>query len=396
MPHKKFMSQGDKAMNMKKRIFILLPISTILIIFSLMVLNLSCDRNGIAFGAKSESPLKNSKELSSARDIQGVLREIAKLYSDRVVYISTEQTVKLPSHPFFNDPFFREFFGQPNIPRTRKHKRKGLGTGFVLSEDGYICTNQHVVAHVDKVKVKINKNIYDAKIIGTDERTDIALLKIEPKEKLKPVYMGDSDSVKVGDWAIAIGNPFGLDKTFTLGVVSATGRKDVDMMGGMQSHIQTDASINPGNSGGPLINIDGEVIGINRMIYSRSGGNIGIGFAIPINKAKVILAELRKHKKVKRGYIGVQIVPLTEEYAKDLGLENNEGALVGQVVDDGPAAKAGIKVGDVIIEAGSKKVKDFTDLVNAVEKTSIGKSIKITVWRNKSKVTLFITVSERP
>ncbi|HNX59690.1 MAG TPA: PDZ domain-containing protein, partial [Spirochaetota bacterium] len=182
--------------------------------------------------------------------------------------------------------------------------------------------------------------------------------------------------------------------TFTVGVVSATGRKDVDM--GSQSHIQTDASINPGNSGGPLINIRGEVIGINRMIYSQSGGNMGIGFAIPINSAKTILEQLKTNKKIKRGYIGVQIAPLTEEYAKELGLKTSDGALVGAIQDDGPAQKAGVQEGDVIIKAGDKKITNYGDLIELVEATPIGKTIKITVWRKGSEANLFVTVKERP
>ncbi|HQQ50181.1 MAG TPA: PDZ domain-containing protein, partial [Spirochaetota bacterium] len=204
------------------------------------------------------------------------------------------------------------------------------------------------------------------------------------------------DQVKVGDWAIAIGNPFGLDRTFTVGVISATSRKDVDMMGGSQSHIQTDAAINPGNSGGPLVNINGEVIGINRMIYSQSGGYMGIGFAIPINTAKAILEQLKKYKKVKTGYIGVQIVPLTEEYANELGLKNTEGALVGGIMENSPAEKAGIQPGDVIISVDDKNIKSYEDLIEIVNKTPIGKTLKVGVWRNKQKIYLFVTVKERP
>ena len=303
--------------------------------------------------------------------------------------------MKIPQHPFFNDPFFREFFGTPQQgPRTQR--RTGLGTGFVLSDDGYICTNHHVVSGVDKITVKINAREYPAKIIGSDEKTDIALLKISPAEKLKPVYLGNSDEVRVGDWAIAIGNPFGLDKTFTVGVISATGRRDVDMMGGSQYHIQTDASINPGNSGGPLININGEVIGINRMIYSNSGGSLGIGFAIPMNTARSILEQLKTHKKIKRGYIGVQIVPLTEEYAGQLGLKTAEGALIGGLEENGPAARAGVRVGDVIVKINDTAIKDYNTLVDIVGKAPIAKTLKATVWREGKEINLFITVGERP
>lgn len=347
------------------------------------------------FGSSGKSPLREGSTVSDALKVQDVFKKIYEINKNSVVFISTEQTVKMQQHPFLNDPFFRDFFG-PGMNQPKSQKRNGLGTGFIISEDGYICTNNHVIAGVDKIKVKVDKTSYDAVLVGSDERTDLALLKIDVKEKLVPVYFGDSDSIAVGDWAIAIGNPFGLDKTFTVGIISSAARRDVDLMGGSQTHIQTDASINPGNSGGPLLNIYGEVIGVNRMIYSQSGGNIGIGFAIPVNTAKNVLEQLKKHKKIKRGFIGVQIVPLTEEYAKELGLAENNGALVGQVTENGPADKGGIQTGDVILSVAGKEIKNFADLISEIENSGIGKTLKIEVWRNKSKIALFITVGERP
>lgn len=381
---------------MKSRKTFFIP-AFVLILFSLLLYHSSCSqKDAPVFGESKQSPIRSSSEVARAYEIQKVFREIYSLYKDRVVFIATEQTVKLPQHPFFNDPFFREFFGVPDQGREQYQRRTGLGTGFVLSEDGYICTNHHVVAGVDKITVKINETTYPAKLVGSDEKTDIALLKISPRAKLNPVFIGNSDEVTVGDWAVAMGNPFGLDKTFTVGVISATGRKDVDMMGGSGSHIQTDASINPGNSGGPLININGEVIGINRMIYSNTGGSIGIGFAIPINTAMSILEQLKLHKKIKRGFIGVQIVPLTDEYAQQLGLKSKEGALVGAVVTNGPAAKAGVQVGDLIVAVNDAPVKDYGDLIETVSKSAIGKALKLTVIREKNKLNLFVTVAERP
>jgi len=369
---------------------------SLILIASFFLYPFSCSQRDVpVFGESSQSPIRSSAEAAKAVEIQKAFRDIYDIYKDRVVFIATEQTVKIPQNPFFNDPFFREFFGGPQQgPRTQR--RTGLGTGFVLSDDGYICTNHHVVSGVDKITVKINAREYPAKIIGSDEKTDIALLKISPAEKLKPVYLGNSDEVRVGDWAIAIGNPFGLDKTFTVGVISATGRRDVDMMGGSQYHIQTDASINPGNSGGPLININGEVIGINRMIYSNSGGSLGIGFAIPMNTARSILEQLKTHKKIKRGYIGVQIVPLTEEYAGQLGLKTAEGALIGGLEENGPAARAGVRVGDVIVKINDTAIKDYNTLVDIVGKAPIAKTLKATVWREGKEINLFITVGERP
>jgi len=369
---------------------------SLILIASFFLYPFSCSQRDVpVFGESSQSPIRSSAEAAKAVEIQKAFRDIYDIYKDRVVFIATEQTVKIPQNPFFNDPFFREFFGGPQQgPRTQR--RTGLGTGFILSDDGYICTNHHVVSGVDKVTVKINTKEYPAKIIGSDEKTDIALLKINPGEKLKPVYLGNSDDVRVGDWAIAIGNPFGLDKTFTVGVISATGRRDVDMMGGSQSHIQTDASINPGNSGGPLININGEVIGINRMIYSNSGGNLGIGFAIPMNTAKSVLEQLKTHKKIKRGYIGVQIVPLTEEYAGQIGLKSPQGALIGGLEDNGPAARAGAQVGDVVVKINDVSIKDYNMLADIVGKAPVGNTLKTTVWREGKALNLFITVGERP
>jgi serine protease Do len=375
---------------LRQRLFLVL-----IILFVSFGLFTSTGDNVYIFGKERESPLKESDEFARVWEIQKVFRYIYDFYKNRVVFISTQKIVKLPPHPFFNDPFFRQFF---RVPKQQEMKRKmtGLGTGFILSEDGYICTNHHVVAGMDKVTVRIDGQSYVATVIGSDQHTDIALLKIKPKGKLEPVIIGDSDKVRVGDWAIAIGNPFGLDKTFTVGVISATGRRDVDFMGGSQSHIQTDASINPGNSGGPLINIRGEVIGINRMIYTRSGGYMGIGFAIPINTAKSVLEQLKKYKKVKRGYMGVQIVPLKQEYIQRLGLREARGALVGGIVDNSPAERGGVQIGDVILAINGKEIKRFSDLMDIVGKIPIGKTVKIEVWRNKQSIALFVTIAERP
>jgi serine protease Do len=341
-----------------------------------------------------ESPLKKQNQNSPVYELQKTFQKIYDQNKNSVVFISTEKTVKTRNRdPFMDDPFFREFFGkrQP-APDTQKHR--GLGTGFIISDNGYICTNHHVVADMDSVTVRINNKDYKAALVGSDQLTDIALLKITDSGKFTPVYLGNSDSVRAGDISIAIGNPFGLDRTITTGVISATGRHVYNDMG--ISHIQTDASINPGNSGGPLINIDGEVIGVNRMIYSSTGGSLGIGFAIPINTARDTLIQLQKYGKVKRGFIGVQISPLTPEFAKEMGLQKPEGALVGAVEKEGPADKAGLRIRDVITHIDGKPIRDFTDLVGIVSRTEIGKSIQLTVWRDKSEINVWVTVKERP
>ncbi len=346
--------------------------------------------------AYKTSPLKNGSKNSVIHELQNSYHEIYNMYKDSVVFISTEKTVKVSQHnPFMDDPIFREFFGykKNNSPSTRK--ATGLGTGFIITADGYICTNHHVVKDVDSVTVTVADKTYKAKIVGSDSVTDIALLKIDGNGNFKHAFLGNSDNVRVGDLVVAIGNPFGLDKTFTSGVVSATARNHLDNMGNM--HIQTDAAINQGNSGGPLINIDGEVIGVNRAIYSKTGGSIGIGFAIPVNVAHKTLMELKKYGKVKRGYMGVRIAPLTEEYAKQLGLKKNQkGLLVGSVMKGSPAAKGGIEEGDVILKVNGKMTETFQDLISIVGSKKIGTTLKVTVWRNKERRNFWITVKERP
>lgn len=341
-----------------------------------------------------ESPLRQENRNSPVYELQNTFQKVYEQYKNSVVFISTEKTVQ-PRYrdPFMDDPFFREFFGKRGV-QPGAQKQKGLGTGFVITSDGYICTNHHVVSNMDSVTVRINNKDYKATLVGSDQLTDIALLKITATGKFTPVYFGNSDRVKIGDMVVAIGNPFGLDKTITTGIISATGRHVYNDTG--VSHIQTDASINPGNSGGPLINLDGEVIGMNRMIYSSTGGSLGIGFAIPINTVKETLGQLRKYGKVKRGYIGVQISPLTPEFAKELGLKKPEGALVGAVEKEGPADLAGVRVRDVILRVGGKAIQDYTDLVSFVGKMEIGKNLQVTVWREKAEVNLWVTVKERP
>ncbi|MFC1671288.1 trypsin-like peptidase domain-containing protein [Spirochaetota bacterium] len=381
---------------MKKKILLIIPL--VAAVFILLTNQFYCKPEVDSvnlFGKMEMSPLKEKSGVTKASEIQDTFRDIFDLYKDSVVFITTEQIVRVRPHSYYSDPFFQDFFNRGRRrDRARVQKKTGLGTGFIISDDGYICTNYHVIKKVDKINININDKSYEGKIIGTDERTDIALLKIDTKKKLKPVYFGDSDNVKVGNWAIAIGNPFGLDRTFTVGVISAIGRNDVDLMGG--SHIQTDASINPGNSGGPLINIYGEVIGINRMIYSKSGGYMGIGFAIPINTARFVLSQLKQFQRVKRGYLGVSIIRLTDNYATQLGLKSKKGVLVGEVIPDTPAYKGGIKIGDVIVKINKIDIDNYKDLIRIIGQIPIGKKMTITVWRNRRLKKLRIKVEERP
>jgi serine protease Do len=290
----------------------------------------------------------------------------------------------------FND-FWRRFFGGP-MPRGPQRQRS-LGSGFIIDGDGSILTNNHVVENASKIVVKLSDDQeYEAKVVGRDQKTDIAIIRIEGKPNLPAASLGDSDNLEVGEWVVAIGNPFGLDSTVTSGIVSAKGRHIGQ--GPYDNFIQTDASINPGNSGGPLINLRGEVIGINTAIFSRTGGNIGIGFAIPINLVKELLPQLRGKGKVTRGYLGVLIQKVTPEIAESLGLDKAYGALVANVSKDGPADKAGVKVGDVIVEFDGKEVKDSGDLPILVARTAVDKKARLKVLRDKKEVMLTVAVGE--
>ena len=326
---------------------------------------------------------------------------LAKKIKPLVVNISTTQVSEARGsqqefgNPFgeedpFND-FWRRFFGGP-MPRGPQRQRS-LGSGFVIDSDGSILTNNHVVENASKIVVKLSDDQeYEAKIVGRDQKTDIAVIKINAKGNLPAANLGDSDKLEVGEWVVAIGNPFGLDSTVTSGIVSAKGRHIGQ--GPYDNFIQTDASINPGNSGGPLLNLRGEVIGINTAIFSRTGGNIGIGFAIPINLVKEVLPQLRGKGKVTRGYLGVLIQKVTPEIAESLGMEKGYGALVANVSKDGPADKAGVKVGDVITEFDGKEIKDSGDLPIIVARTPVDKKVKMKVLRDKKETVLNVAVGE--
>jgi serine protease Do len=320
--------------------------------------------------------------------------------SPAVVNISTTSQGETPQmggqSPFghgepreFWEPFER-FFGP--LPR-HPFKQRSLGSGFIINRDGYILTNNHVIENADEIVVKLtNEKEYKAKVVGRDPKTDLALIKIDDAPDLTAVTLGDSDELRVGEWVMAIGNPFGLDHTVTAGIVSAKGR--YIGQGSYDNFIQTDAAINPGNSGGPLINLKGEVVGINSAIFSRAGGNIGIGFAIPVNLAKELLPELQTKGKVTRGWLGVLIQKVTPDIADSLGLKEAKGALVADVMKDGPAEEAGIKVGDVIVEFDGHAVKDSTELPLLVARTPVGKTVKLAVLRDKGRETMSVTIGE--
>ena len=325
-----------------------------------------------------------------------------------VVNISAERVEKVDI-PFFEfhgpfDDWFKEFFGPENsIPRTQKIS--SLGSGVIISKDGYILTNAHVVKGAKNIIVKTHNGITfegkEVKIIGIDTKTDIALLKVKTNgKKLKVAKLGNSDEISVGDWAIAIGNPFGLEGTVTVGVISAKGRKGISLPSGpvYQDFIQTDASINPGNSGGPLVNIKGEVIGINSAIKTSGmvQGNIGIGFAIPINMAKYVVEQLKEHGVVVRGYLGIYPQEVISEIRESIGLKEKGGVLVASVRQGTPASRAGLKEGDVILKFDGKKVKDVEFFREIVAETPPGKKVKIVVFRNGKKIKLTVKIGKYP
>ena len=298
-----------------------------------------------------------------------------------------------PGDPF--DDFFRRFFNDPRggggvVPQ------RSLGSGFVVSEDGYIATNAHVVEHAGKVTVRFaDKREYDAKIVGVDPKTDVALLKVDhAREHLTPVSFGDSNSLEVGEWVMAIGSPFGLEQTVTVGVVSAKER--VLGAGPYDDFIQTDAAINPGNSGGPLLDADGRVIGINAAISSRSGGNDGIGFAIPINLAKGVIDQLRAHGKVERGWLGVAVQSVTPDLADNFGLSEPIGALVAGVSPNGPAAKAGVERGDVIVAFNGTTISESHQLPALVADAPVGKAAHLTVLRGGKRIEIEARIARQP
>jgi serine protease Do len=325
--------------------------------------------------------------------------EVVAAVKPSVVNISSTKTIKQPGmhSPFSNDPFFKRFFNDKFnfFEMPREYKQSGLGSGVIVDKDGYILTNNHVVKDADEIKVKLSdEREFNGKVIGVDPKTDLAVIKIDSNH-LPVIELGDSDKLQVGETIIAIGNSFGLSHTVTSGIVSATGRANVGIAD-YEDFIQTDAAINPGNSGGALVNIRGELIGINTAIFSTTGGYQGIGFAIPSNMAKVVMESLIKKGKVVRGWLGVTIQPLTPDLIKQFNLGDKNGVLIGDVVEDSPAEKAGIERGDVIVEFDGKKVEDVTNLRNMVANTLPNKEVMITIIRDRKPKTVNVKITEMP
>jgi serine protease Do len=321
---------------------------------------------------------------------------LVKEVSPSVVNISTTTVVKGmdpsdrfmgPFREFFGEDFFEKFFG--DVPQ-REFKQRSLGSGFIIDKEGYILTNNHVVEKASSIRVRLKDGKeYDGKIIGRDSKTDVAIIKISTKNGVTVAPLGDSDKLEVGEWVLAVGNPFGLEHTVTAGIVSAKGR--VIGQGPYDDFIQTDASINPGNSGGPLFNLKGEVVGINTAIVS---GGTGIGFAIPINIAKSLLPQLKTKGKVVRGWLGVVIQKVTPELAKSFNLKESEGALVSDVTEESPASKADIRRGDVIVSFDGHPIKEMEQLPRLVAATEVGKKVKLGLIRDGKNLEVEITVGE--
>ena len=336
------------------------------------------------YSKQHDSNINRLKETSNA------FNQVAKKGKAAVVSISAVMHTQGPSqNPMYDDPFFREFFG---IPKS-KQKRSGIGSGVIISEDGYILTNHHVIDHATEISITLaDGREFDANIVGSDPKTDVALLKIDAKN-LPIVYIGDSDALNVGDWSIAVGNPFGLAGTVTVGVISAKGRSGVIDLDNYAAFLQTDAAINPGNSGGALLNIEGELIGINTAIFSRSGGYMGIGFAVPSNLAIRVMEDLRNYGEVRRGLLGVTIQPISDEIALQYNLSSKEGAFVVSVQPGSSADKAGVKANDIIIELGGVKVTDFLSLRSKVSALRIGQKEQLKVFRKGKEKTLSFTLT---
>ncbi len=328
-----------------------------------------------------------------AKDTPASFADLAEKLMPSVVNISTTQTIVTRSNPFPNFQFppgspLEDMFKEFGVPQERQSS--ALGSGFIIDEKGLVVTNNHVIQDAEDIIVRVNGDKeFKAKVIGADPLSDIAVLQLDTKEKFIPIKFGNSDNARIGDWVIAIGNPFGLGGTVTSGIISARNRSIG--LSRYEDYIQTDASINSGNSGGPLFDMNGDVIGINTAILGRSG-SIGIGFSIPSNSAKIVIDQLVEFGETKRGWLGVRIQDVTKEIAEVEKLDKPRGALVASVAENSPSDKAGVKAGDIILEFNGEKIKEMKELPMIVAKTEVGKKVKVKIWRNKKEIIKNITL----
>ena len=334
--------------------------------------------------------------VSHAKSAPDSFADLAEKLSPSVVNISTTTVIEdksrqMPSFPPGSP--FEDFFKQFDNPGGKKRKAQSLGSGFIVDKTGYIITNNHVIDNAEKIMVILyDDTSFEAKVVGKDPKTDVALLKINPKKiKLKAVEFGNSNDLRVGDWVMAIGNPFGFGGTVTAGIVSARGR---NLSGSYDDYIQTDASINRGNSGGPLFDMKGNVVGINTAIFSQSGGSVGIGFAVSSNLAKQVTDQLKQYGRTKRGWLGVLIQEISQEIADSLGMKSVRGALVSSATEGGPAEKAGVKTGDVILKFNNIEIGSMKELPKVVAGTPVGKSVPLVILRNGKEIVLNVTLGE--
>ncbi len=330
----------------------------------------------------------------NAAPTQGSFRDAAKLAMPSVVNIFTSKTAAPSQNPFMDDPFFRKFFGDRFD--DEQEKQVSLGSGVIVSPQGYILTNNHVVEAADEIEVALadgRKAI--AKVVGSDPETDLAVVKID-LDNLPAITLGHVEEARVGDVVLAIGNPFGVGQTVTMGIISALGRNHLGILDAFENFIQTDAAINPGNSGGALIDANGNLLGINTAIYSRSGGSLGIGFAIPVTTVKSVMDAIIKDGQVVRGYIGVEPQDITPELAESFGLKKSTGAIIAGVLKGGPADKAGMQPGDILVSVEDKNVTDMADMLNQIAQLTPGKKARIVVLRRNQETTLNVTIGMRP
>lgn len=375
------------------------PVFVALSIMVVLIAGFTISSTFLLHQASHAEETKVSKEsLDILSRTNQAMSEVVAVVKPSVVNISSVKTIKMAERmPFPQDPFFKRFFGDEfrNFERPREHKRSGLGSGVIVDKNGYILTNNHVIKGADEIKVTLSDaREFKGRVIGTDQKTDLAVIKIDT-DNLPVVRMGDSDQLKPGETVLAIGNPFGLSQTVTTGIVSATGRANVGIAD-YEDFIQTDAAINPGNSGGALVNIRGELVGINTAIFSTSGGYQGVGFAIPSNMAKAVMESLIKSGKVVRGWLGVSIQPLTGDLVKQFNLGSDNGVLVADVVEEGPAEKAGMQRGDVIVEFESVAIKDVRQLRNLVADSEPGKETTVKLIRDGTPKIVQVKIAEMP